>query len=61
MEANKHDISQDRQRVAGKQDWEVRHVAEKFNVSHLEVEQAIEQVGNSRDDVEEFLKANQKY
>ena len=58
---NNKDLSRDRQFVAGNQDWEVEHVAEKFNVSIEVVKKAIEQVGNKRVDVEELLKANAKY
>lgn len=43
---------QDRARVAGGQDHEVRYEAEKEGVSKGEVKQAIKDVGNSRKKVE---------
>lgn len=46
----------DRQRVAGGQTWEVRYMAEKFNVSSQQVTGAIRAVGNGRKDVEAYLK-----
>jgi uncharacterized protein DUF3606 len=46
---------QDRQRVAGDEAYEVSYLAEKLNVSAEEVRKAIEQVGNSREKVEEYL------
>jgi predicted DNA-binding protein YlxM (UPF0122 family) len=48
----------DRSRVSGSEDYELQHIAEKLNVSTDEVRRAIEQVGNNRDKVEEFLKKN---
>jgi hypothetical protein len=48
----------DRSRVSGSEDYELQHIAEKLNVSTDEVRRAIEQVGNSRDKIEEFLKKN---
>jgi hypothetical protein len=48
--------SRDRDRVSGNQDYELRHVAEKFNVSTEEVKKAIEKVGNSREKIEEYLR-----
>jgi Protein of unknown function (DUF3606) len=48
--------SRDRDRVAGNQEHEVRHLAEKLNVSTEEVKKAIEKVGNSREKLEEYLR-----
>ena len=48
--------NRDRSRVAGRQDYEVAHIAEKMNVSADEVRKAIEKVGNSREKVEEYLR-----
>jgi hypothetical protein len=48
----------DRSRVSGSEDYELQHIAEKLNVSTEEVRRAIEQVGNSREKVEEFLRGN---
>jgi hypothetical protein len=48
----------DRSRVAGMEDYEVQHLAEKMNVSPEEVRNAIEKVGNSREKLEEYLKGN---
>jgi len=50
----------DRQRVAGGQSWEVRHMAEKFNVSSQQVSGAIRAVGNGRKEVESYLKQRTK-
>ncbi|MBO9589467.1 DUF3606 domain-containing protein [Devosia sp.] len=47
--------SQDRARVAGKQDHEVRFEADKKNVSKDAVKKAVSEVGNSREKVEEKL------
>lgn len=47
--------SQDRARVAGQQDHEVRYEADKKNVSKGAVKKAVKDVGNSRDKVEEKL------
>jgi predicted DNA-binding protein YlxM (UPF0122 family) len=46
----------DRERVAGNEDYEVSYLAEKLNVSAEEVRNAIKQVGNSREKVEEYLR-----
>jgi hypothetical protein len=46
----------DRSRVAGNEEYELQYLAEKLNVSVEEVRKAIEQVGNNREKVEEFLR-----
>jgi predicted DNA-binding protein YlxM (UPF0122 family) len=48
----------DRSRVSGSEDYELQHIAEKLNVSREEVRRAIEQVGNSREKIEEYLREN---
>lgn len=48
--------NRDRQRVAGGEEYEVNYLAQKLNVSADEVKKAIEQVGNSREKVEEYLR-----
>jgi hypothetical protein len=48
----------DRSRVSGSEEYELQHIAEKLNVSTEEVRKAIQQVGNSREKVEEFLRGN---
>jgi signal transduction histidine kinase len=50
----------DRSRVSGSEEYELQHLAEKLNVSTEEVRRAIEQVGNSREKLEEFLRRNQR-
>jgi len=45
----------DRERVAGSEEYEVNYLAQKLNVSAEEVRKAIEQVGNSREKLEEHL------
>lgn len=51
--------AQDRARVAGGQDYEVRYEAEKEDVSKGEVKQAIKEVGNSRKKIEADLEGKQ--
>lgn len=48
----------DRSRVSGSEDYELQYLAEKLNVSTEEVRRAIEQVGNSRERIEEYLRGN---
>ncbi|WP_103174383.1 DUF3606 domain-containing protein [Paracoccus sp. SY] len=48
--------AQDRRKVAGGQDHEVRYEAEKMDVSRDEVREAVKSEGNSRKKVEEKLK-----
>lgn len=48
----------DRSRVSGSEEYELRHLAEKLNLSTDEVRRAIQQVGNNREKVEEFLRSN---
>ena len=50
----------DRSRVSGSEDYEVQHLAEKLNVTTDEVRRAIEQVGNSREKLEEFLRRSSR-
>lgn len=47
--------AQDRQKVAGGQDHEVRYEAGKMDVSKDEVREAVKSEGNSRDKVERRL------
>ena len=47
--------AQDRQKVAGGQDHEVRYEADKMDVSKDEVRDAVKSEGNSRDKVERKL------
>jgi hypothetical protein len=46
----------DRSRVSSSEEYELQYLAEKLNVSTEEVRRAIEQVGNSREKIEEFLR-----
>jgi hypothetical protein len=46
----------DRSRVAADEQYEVQHIAEKFGVSAEEVRRLIEEVGNSREKLEERLR-----
>ena len=46
----------DRSRVSGSEEYELQYMAEKLNVSIEEVRRAVEQVGNSREKVEEYLR-----
>ena len=47
--------SQDRKRVAGGQDYEVRYEAKKTGTSKKKVKRAVKKVGNSRRKVERAL------
>ncbi|KQQ72423.1 hypothetical protein ASF70_12900 [Rhizobium sp. Leaf321] len=47
--------AQDRERVAGGQEHEVRYEADKENVSKDEVKSAVKNAGNSRNKVEDEL------
>ena len=47
--------SQDRAKVAGGQDHEVRYEAEKTGASKKDVKDAVREVGNSREKVEKKL------
>jgi hypothetical protein len=46
----------DRSKVAGEEEYEVQHIAEKFSVSAEEVRRVIDEVGNSREKIEERLR-----
>jgi hypothetical protein len=48
--------NQDRARVAGGQEHEVRYEARKEGVTQDEVKQAVKEVGNSRTKIEDELK-----
>jgi len=47
--------SQDRKRVAGGQDYEVRYAAKKIGASKKQVKRAIHKVGNSRRKIEKAV------
>lgn len=47
----------DRSRVAGSEEYEVQHLAEKLGVSTEEVKKAMQQVGNSREKIEEYFRS----
>lgn len=49
---------QDRSRVSTSEDYEIQYWKDKFNVSADELREAVKQVGNSADAVEEYLKNN---
>jgi hypothetical protein len=55
LEAALGNTPQDRSRVAGKQDHEVRYEADKTGKSKAEVKDAVKEVGNSRRKVEQKL------
>ena len=50
----------DRSRVAGNEDYEIQHIAERLGVSAEEVRRAIQQVGSNREKVEEYLRSRSK-
>ena len=51
---------QDRNRVAGNEDYELNYLAQKLNASKEEVKAAIAAVGNDRDKVEQYLKGKNR-
>ena len=50
----------DRSRVSGSEEYELQFLAEKLNVSTDEIRKAIQQVGNNREKIEEYLKGGRK-
>lgn len=50
----------DRGRVSGSEDYEVKHLSEKLNVSAEEVRKAIKEVGNNREKLEEYLRKGKR-
>ena len=50
----------DRSRVSSEEEYELRHVAKKFNVSTEDVRKAIQVVGNEREKIEEYLKGRNR-
>jgi Protein of unknown function (DUF3606) len=46
----------DRNRVGGDQDYEVRHLAEKYGLSEEQVRELIARIGNDRKKLEEAAK-----
>jgi hypothetical protein len=46
----------DRSKVDGNESYELSYLEEKLGVSREQVKKAIEEVGNSREKVEEYLK-----
>ena len=50
----------DRSRVAANEEYEVQHLAEKFKVKPEHVRRVIEEVGNSREKIEEALRGSAK-
>ena len=60
MMADNKDLrdARDRDKVAGQEDYEVSYLAQRLNVSTEEVRKAIEQVGNNREKIEEYLRGN---
>jgi len=46
----------DRSKVSGSESYELSYLQEKLGVSRAQVEEAIKEVGNSREKVEAYLK-----
>jgi len=57
---SKRGRAQDRAKVAGGQDHEVRYEAEKTGASKQQVQDAVKEVGNSRKAVEQQLGGDRK-
>jgi len=57
---SKRGRSQDRSKVAGSQDYEVRYAAKKAKASTRSVKSAIKKVGNSRNKVASAVKRGKK-
>ena len=51
---------QDRERINTSENYELRYMEEKLGVSREQLLQAIHEVGNSREKVEEYLRNQQK-
>ncbi len=49
---------QDRNRVAGNEDYELEYIAKDLGVSTDMIQKAIAAVGNNRQDIEVFIKNN---
>ncbi len=49
---------QDRSRINVNEDYELQYWSEKYGVSKEELRQAVEKVGVSASDVEEYLRSN---
>ena len=60
MEKTTRGRSQDRSRVAGKQEHELAYMKEKYGVSSQQLAGAIRAVGNGRKEVEQYLKEKGK-
>ena len=56
MSSTSRGRNQDRRRVAGGQDYEVRYEAKKTGTSKRRVKQAVKKVGNNRRKVERELR-----
>ncbi len=50
----------DRSMVAANEEYEIQHLAQKFNVSSELVRRVIEETGNSREKIEEALRRTSK-
>jgi hypothetical protein len=50
----------DRTRVAFGQDWETSYMTRKFKVSVQDVDEAVKAVGNSRAEVEQYLREKEE-
>lgn len=50
----------DRSLVSGSDDYELRYISERFNVSEEEVRELIKEVGNSREKIEERLRGRER-
>ena len=48
--------AQDRNRVAGNQDYEIQYMADALNTSAEEVKKAVAAVGNDREKVAQYLR-----
>jgi Protein of unknown function (DUF3606) len=60
MSDNKDFIGKpDRDRINTSENYELKHIEEKLGVSREQLLQAIHEVGNSREKVEEYLKNQQ--
>lgn len=46
----------DRLRISANEQYEIRYMAEKLGVSENEVRKAIQQIGDNREKVEEYLR-----
>ena len=59
MENTQHSRQMDRQRIAVGESWEMSYIMRKFRVSEEVIRKAVKAVGNSRVQVENYIRRQQ--